>query len=148
MATLDPNLERRYLALFLAYEAGGADPIAELKRRLSAAVFPERRLRADAALCLLVLYDQMIFRPYVGTINLPYPLIIDPSFPPIPAIRELPLLSVVGDPDTFPTTMMESLTVILQQLDQDQYEHPASSHDVLRAVDDVWEQLSTSFGWA
>jgi hypothetical protein len=64
---MDPLLEQRYLALFGAYAVGESDDLGELKFRLLEAL-RGKFLRPDAALCLMTLYDQMIFRPYTSSI--------------------------------------------------------------------------------
>src|SRR5262252_1550924 len=66
---MDDNLAQRYLALFLAYNVGGRGDLEALKLRLLQST-PDF-LRPDAALLLLSLYDQMIFRPFTGPILSP-----------------------------------------------------------------------------
>ena len=61
---MDDDLAQRYLALFLAYNVGGRSDLEALKLRILQST-PEF-LRPDAALLLLSLYDQMIFRPFTG----------------------------------------------------------------------------------
>jgi hypothetical protein len=66
---MDDDLAQRYLALFLAYNVGGRGDLEALKLRILQST-PEF-LRPDAALLLLSLYDQMIFRPFTGQILSP-----------------------------------------------------------------------------
>src|SRR5262245_34070215 len=138
MASLNSDLAARYFALFAAYEAGGRDPIAEIKVRLSEAM-AEGRLRPDAALCLLILYDQMIFRPYGGRISIPAQPVEQLRLAQLPPFPH-------GDPRELPLKMNQSLDVIFRRLEA--YERPASSHSVLKAISDSWEDLSANFGWA
>ena len=64
---MDEVLSQRYMALFLAYDVGERGELADLKQRLREASI--KLLRPDAALMLLLLYDQMILRPYTGSIQ-------------------------------------------------------------------------------
>jgi hypothetical protein len=130
---MDPLLEQRYLALFGAYGVGEHDVLVELKFRLVEAL-RSKFLRPDAALCLMALYDQMIFRPYAGSILFPLPL------EPLP----VPRLGI--DREAFRATMQRSLGTIFQQL-EDVHERPISSHQVLRAIDRAWPDLTVMFGW-
>ena len=61
---MDDDLAQRYLALFLAYNVGGRGDLEALKLRILQST-PDF-LRPDAALLLLSLCDQMIFRPFTG----------------------------------------------------------------------------------
>jgi hypothetical protein len=134
---MDPLLERRYLALFAAYGVGEPDELVDIKLRLLHAL-RSKFLRPDAALCLLALYDQMIFRPYAGSILYPVEF---------PLMEPLPVPSVGSNRAAFRENMQTSLGSIFQQLEEVQ-ERPISSHQVLRAIDRAWPILSNMFGWA
>jgi hypothetical protein len=92
-------------------------------------------LRPDALLCLLTLYDQMIFRPYAGSI-------IDPFEPN----QDLALPTVARNPEEFAGAIQKSIGVIYEQLLEVE-ERPISAHQVLRVIDRVWPKLSALFGW-
>src|SRR5262245_42983122 len=131
---MDPLLERRYLTLFAAYGVGEPDELAELKLQLLQAIY-HKFLRPDAALCLLALYDQMIFRPYAGGI-------VYPSEPtPDRLALTLPVPPVGRDRAAFSERMRESLGL------EEVQERPISSHQVLRAIDRAWPDLTVMFGW-
>jgi hypothetical protein len=137
---MDPLLEQRYLALFGAYGVGEPDELVELKLRLLQALL-SKFLRPDAALCLLALYDQMIFRPYASTIVFP-----SERLPSELSLEALPAPSVGRNRIAFRETMQASLSSIFQQL-EDVQERPISSHQVLRAIDRAWPDLTVMFGW-
>jgi hypothetical protein len=135
--TMRSNLEERYRLLLLSYENGGWDTPPGLKRTLLEHVVnvsARPRLRADAGLCLLVLFDQMILRPYTGYI---------PSSQNLAGVQiEPPADNLLG----FQMTVFGSLQSIFKQLDtvpKSLY----SSHDVLQAIEALWPQLSASYGW-
>ena len=143
---MDPLLERRYLTLFAAYGVGGPDELMGLKLRLLQAIY-EKFLRPDAALCLLALYDQMIFRPYAGGI-LYSPYDAGGILYPEPRLDELllPVPPVGRDRAAFSEMIQGSLRSIFHQL-QEVPERPISSHQVLRAIDRAWADLTVMFGW-
>jgi len=141
---MDPLLERRYLTLFAAYGVGEPDELAELKLQLLQAIY-HKFLRPDAALCLLALYDQMIFRPYAGGILYPLPFAGGIVYPPEPTpdrlALTLPVPPVGRDRAAFSERMRESLGL------EEVQERPISSHQVLRAIDRAWPDLTVMFGW-
>src|SRR5690348_8328498 len=65
---MDEILTARYMALFLAYGVGERGDLAFIKSELLTRTNP-KFLRPDASLLLLSLYDQMILRPYTGSIQ-------------------------------------------------------------------------------
>jgi len=130
---MDDLLEKRYGALINAYGAEDSGDLADLKQ--SVLDFGrDNKLRPDAVLLLLVLYDQMIFRPYFGSINMP----AAPN-------REYELPEV-GRKQAFATALERSLEAISKELQKVQ-EHPISSHQLLRAIDKAWPTLSDIYGW-
>ena len=126
---MDDDLAQRYLALFLAYNVGGRGDLEALKLRILQST-PEF-LRPDAALLLLSLYDQMIFRPFTGQILSP-----TREWMKIPPIgRELA---------SFNQRVTSSLDVIFEELGKVRA-RPASSHQVLLALVKSWPTISELF---
>jgi hypothetical protein len=132
---MDPDLEKRYRMLLLAYDLGGHSELARLKQTILGHVLNRITpvLRPDAGLCLIVLYDHMILRPYDGY---------------VPTENDLPGLKRVkpGGTPTFSNSLDQSLKTILDALNK-MAKSEYSSHDVLRAIDETWSQLSGFFGW-
>jgi hypothetical protein len=129
---MDPVLASRYMALFSSYEAGERGGAGFVKRQLisrSALTF----LRPDAALLLLVLYDQMILRPYAGEIMLP-------------SGEAMPLPPNAGDPVKTADSVSRGLDEIFKDLEQAR-ERPISSHRVLEAIMNTWPKISELHGW-
>jgi hypothetical protein len=128
---LDRVLEQNYLQLLTTYPAIGA-----VGRRIKADLIQRLQImRPDAALCLLTLYDQMILRPYTGRMR----LFSRPG-------RRPPMVD-----KRFGQRVLESYSLILEELEKTARANSTqklSSHDVLRAVDARWEQLSHIFWWA
>ena len=130
---MDDLLEKRYLALINAYGAGDSGDLAGLKQ--SVLDFGHKnKLRPDAVLLLLVLYDQMISRPYSGRIYMP----TAPN-------REYELPEVARK-HAFATALDRSLEAISKELKKVQ-EHPISSHQLLIAINEAWPTLSEIYGW-
>lgn len=158
-AAMDELLDERYRRLFETYdtddwhtpsflyyferilprrllrrEGAGLEPLRSVKERLSKEI-AVGSMRADAALCLLALYDHMIFRPYAG---------YSPD--------GLPIHQIATDFGDFTQRVQHSLSIILTELRQSkrkvEYEEPRSSHDVLVAIDGVWGNLREFFNWA
>ena len=128
---MDDNLAQRYLALFLAYNVGGRGDLEALKLRILQST-PDF-LRPDAALLLLSLYDQMIFRPFTGPILSP--------------TREWMQIPPIGlDLASFNQRVTNSLDMIFEELRKVQG-RPASSHQVLLALVNSWAAISELFGW-
>jgi hypothetical protein len=128
---MDQLLYTRYLALLTQYEVGSRGPVIDLKKRI---IDQMGLLRPDAALCLLTLYDQMILRPYGGSIfagDKPLQL----------AVPE------IGD-SGFKERIDESFEIIIGELKSRYQNEPLSSHDVLLAISAVWKQLAVIFWWA
>jgi hypothetical protein len=129
---MDEDLTQRYLALFLAYNVGGRGDLEALKLTIlqSTPTF----LRPDAALMLLSLYDQMIFRPFTGAILSP--------------TREWMMVPPIGrELASFNQRVTNSLNVIFEELKKVQ-ERPISSYQVLLALMNSWPTISEIFGWA
>jgi hypothetical protein len=134
---MDPNLEKRYGNLLLAYDIGGGGLLGEIKQRLLEHVtsaYASPKLRPDAALCLLSLCDQMILRPYAGYV---------PTFDNISGLS-IPTPAV--DQRRFYETVHHSLQIIFDELNK-HGKPPCSSHDVLKVVEVLWPQFAVSFGW-
>lgn len=129
---MDEILAQRYLALLLAYDAGGRGDLALLKRSILEQT--PTFLRADAALMLLSLYDQMILRPYTGPIAT-----LSGEWMAVPRIGL--------DINSFFDRVRRSLDEIFKQLSVAQ-ERPISSHQVLLAIERAWPTISELYGWA
>jgi hypothetical protein len=150
---MDELLTERYRRLFEEYDAEvgptiltshesawptllwkrRADPERDLLQRVKARLddaISRGKLRPDAGLCLLTLYDQMILRPYGG--RLP---------------RHLPIHPRARNFDSFSEAVDQSLSAIFERLPRTHIE-PASSHEILLAIDASWDTLSEYFGWA
>ena len=120
------------LALFLAYNVGGRGDLEALKLRLLQST-PDF-LRPDAALLLLSLYDQMVFRPFTGPILSP--------------TREWMKIPPIGlDLASFNQRVTNSLDMIFEELGKVQA-RPASSHQVLLVLVNSWPAIRELFGWA
>jgi hypothetical protein len=141
-SSVDPELELRYVALVQRYrdyaailpwsvhDADRSDDFRQLERL----ILPRSHdLRPDALLCLLTLYDEMILTPYRGQLATGDGEI-------------LPRLPIGRDRDEFFKRVRQSLEVIFQRLSEAP-ERPISSHQVLRAIDRGWSELSRIFGW-
>jgi len=139
---VDTLLERRYAALVRFYsddapaalwartEVDRPDDFRQLQRLI---VPRSHDLRPDATLCLLTLYNEMILRPYRGQLS-------------TLGGDRLPSPSIGRSRDEFFERVEQSLDVIFARL-ADVTERPISSHQVLRAIDGGWPQLSKIFGW-
>jgi len=124
---MNQNLERRYEQLFSAYDVGGPFNLAQVKDSLRTNVVTGL-LRQDAAFLLLVLYDQMILRPYAG---------------------QFVTASGVQPPFGFkkPDAVDLSLNKILEDLNVPTGPRPRSSHEVLKAIERTWQHHSEFFDW-
>jgi hypothetical protein len=137
---MDRNLEERYEALLEAYPTEQDDGLTLVKKYL---LSQTTSLRPDGALCLLTLYDYMILRPYAGHVSVK-------GRP-----GELPLHRLGADRTEFMHRVGRSLDLIsirLRDISPPQAravsgDPRASSHDVLRAIDIAWPELSILFGW-
>jgi len=91
-------------------------------------------LRSDAAHFLLVNFDHMVIRPFVGTFPRPvYPYSITP-------------LEFHVQPEELPEILEWSIKEIFSVLtDRGQ---PASAHTVLLAIDNLWAELGEIFRWS
>lgn len=124
---MNQDLEKRYRELFLAYDMGGREDLARVKRRLWENLGRGVELRSDAAFLLLTLYDQMILRPYAGLF--------------ITSSGEIPPLGLKYPVD-------QSLDALFTSLQSMPGEPPRSSHDVLKAIELTWSSQSVFFNWA
>ena len=139
---MDQELTLRYLTLFDAYETRGLPLVATIKSRISELTARETlgrraigrtpRLRADAALCLLTLFDLMIIRPYWGSIVTTTNR----------GGRPLDTFSVPQD------SLGQALLFILEAMSETHEDDLYSSHDVLQGIDRAWPTLAALFGWA
>jgi len=129
---MEEILNKRYQQLFYHYESGAIGMLAALKQALADKL---DILRPDAALCLLVLYDQMILRPYGGHV-------LDGG---VGVAR--PSLTAKMSGGEFSERVLSSLTYLVDRL-QKKSPRAASSHDVLVVINESWEYLSGQFAWA
>jgi hypothetical protein len=137
---MDQELTLRYLAIFDDYGVEGFPFVNTIKGRLSKLIDrqafarrpigPNPRLRADAALCLLTLFDLMIVRPYWG------------SNTNNPGGRPLNAFNVPQD------SLEKALSIILAEMLKTDDGGPSSSHDVLQSIERTWPKLAALFGWA
>ena len=129
---MDALLDRRYDALFTNYQPGSLLVMAEVKLVVGA-----RRgilLALDATLVLVALYDSMIVRAYSGPIS-------QPGLPPIPPTS-------LGERTDFRERVLRSLDFLFGQIAEVKpFDELASSHDVLKAIENGWETLSEYFDW-
>jgi hypothetical protein len=132
---MEPVLLQRYLVLFLAYGAGERGDLVFIKGELLSRL--QKFLRPDAALLLLSLYDQMILRPYAGSIQVQTPS----------GSQQLPLPGIAQNESAFSERVRRSLDAILGAL-ENVHERPISSHQVLMAILGVWPTISELYGWA
>jgi hypothetical protein len=130
---MNPALERRYLELFWAYDAGGNGLVQWVKHRLMAGM-SEYQLRADAALCLLALYDNMIVKPYYGVI---------PERSNFPQSGDLSIVKPAPDRGAIEA----SIEVIFERIRLGDFERPVSSHSALLAIQQAWPRVSELFLW-
>lgn len=148
---MDPLLEERYLALLRRYRVGHqvlnvvkqellrlikppprrSEAIRRLRRRRWRQPMPRREqiLRADAALCLLVLYDQMIARPYGQQLG-----------------PKLPVTDIATNTNEFSARVLDSFSYVSKELKR-LHARPVSSHQVLRVIDRTWPKSAKLFGW-
>ena len=124
----------RYLALFLAYDVGGNREVEHIKSELADHITGGAQLRPDAAHLLLMLADQMIIRPYSGSIT-PFADGLPDSDPPMNAAETRQRLD-------------RTLKRLVTALEQANAPRPRSSHAVLKALLEIWPQLKMEFGWA
>jgi hypothetical protein len=125
---MDKLQESRYWASYGAYKA--VEPLVDqvVRGKISANLQEEKHLRADAALFLLVNFDQMI-----GSISIGRPHV---SGPPVK-----PLTSEM---------LEQAFDIIMDNLKGSDPDDPFgySSHKVIKSVDTSWEKLSPIFAWA
>jgi|APThiThiocy_cv2_1041547.scaffolds.fasta_scaffold04031_8 hypothetical protein len=126
---MDELLRQRYGLLFGTREVTDWPILSDVKRQIG-----ERgnSLRPDAALCLLVLYQDMIVRAYSGPLALPRGGVL----PPTP----------LGAHPDFGPIVLKSLDFLLSEITK-LNATDASSHDVIKAIDSGWRTLSEYFQW-
>ena len=128
-------LAARYRALFLAHDAGGSPFVAELLARIAERTAPAGRLRPDAALFLLLMYDRMLLGPYLGAV-------------PEPGTTRL-LPRAAPSPDVFLDRVSGSLSRVIGVAEEMRgSDHEVSAHAVMRAIDRLWPQLAELFDWS
>jgi hypothetical protein len=88
-------------------------------------------LRPDAMLFLLILYEYMIIQPYTNKEIV---------------LRRVEVPEIARDPARFSETVQISLDVIFKELEKTD-ERPISAHQVMRAIDKTWPELSRLFAW-
>jgi hypothetical protein len=133
---MDDLLLNRYEVLLAGYANGQPGMIEELKAKLIA---DKSFIRPDGALCLLVLYDELILKAYQGRLYIPMD----------PASRRtgmgIPKIGKRG----FNARVRKSLQIIEKELlKRVSKSGRASSHDVLLAITSRWDELSPLFHWA
>jgi hypothetical protein len=128
-------LAARYRALFLAHDAGGASFLAGLRGRIAERTVPAGPLRPDAALFLLLMYDRMLLRPYLGAIAEPG------------STRLLP--QAASEPGVFLERVSGSLDLVIGLAeDMRDGRGEVSAHAVMQAIDRLWPELAERFDWS
>jgi len=140
-SNMDDDLRRRYSALLDLVEP--RDPYFALVRPLVESVSARHRirLRPDAAYFLVLNFTEMIFRPYAGDV---------PTPPAWWGRGEQPsLLQHYRDfsPPTTAARVEKALDVIMNHLDAIPEPDGVSAHQVMRAIDRSWSELSEYFMW-
>jgi hypothetical protein len=136
---MDKMLEDRYRILFDAYGTGGRDLVLQTKSRIvqwRSSGPDQLRLRGDAELFLLINFDHMIVRPYIGGI-----LRGTDNNPFVPRYQGLTSAEVRGRID-------QALQVIRQHFPLGPRDEPISAHEVLLAIDKSWGTLKSILIWA
>lgn len=131
---MDPLLLERYSVLLAAYANGEPGLIQELKK----GVISEFEMRPDAMLCLLVLFEEMILKPYSGNLYR--------SGKPQPVGLAVP--QIAQKPEDFDSRVRRSYNIIVSKLKDLAGSEPASSHQVLLAITATWPELSEQLDWA
>jgi hypothetical protein len=125
-------LANRYRLLFQSYGSGDTGAVAFLKNRIATWNGENRgRLRWDAALFLLTNLDQLIARPYWGSV-------VDESGKVLP-------LPETQDVQVWFNRTLEAADLVLAHLPANSTE--ISAHDVMQTIESNWETLSRLFGW-
>jgi hypothetical protein len=135
-AAMNELLAARYRALFLSYDNGGNLFVANLRERIARELMPRGRLRPDAALFLLLTFDRMLLRPYLGAV-------VEPggSAPMPPAIP----------PDgsgAFLGRIEDSVGMVLARSAELRAGGEISAHAVMQAIDGLWPRLAELFDWS
>jgi hypothetical protein len=126
---MDELLRKRYGLLFGTREVTDWPVLAGVKRRIGES---SKLLRPDAALCLLILYEDMIVRAYSGPLAPPQGDVLPPTS--------------LGAQSDFGTVVQKSLDFLLGEIAKFKTTD-ASSHDVIKAIDSGWKTLSEYFQW-
>jgi hypothetical protein len=135
-AAMNELLAARYRALFLSYDNGGNLSVANLRERIARELMPRGRLRPDAALFLLLTFDRMLLRPYLGAV-------VDPGgiAPMPPAISGKGRLAFLG-------RIEDSVEMVLARSAELRAGGEISAHAVMQAIDGLWPRLAELFDWA
>lgn len=130
---MDKLLAVRYSELFRTYGVGEIGPLIQTKYQIVNRMeqHPDL-LRPDAAHFLIVSLDQMIIRPYVGTI-------FDPDGKVLPLFHYDSFAQLEEDVGRVTSIILDTLST--KQL-------PASSHDVMQAIEENWGEIKKVFLWA
>jgi hypothetical protein len=132
---MDYLLSNRYEVLLAGYANGQAGLIKELKAKVIAR---QSFFRPDAALCLLVLYDELILKAYQG------PLYTPKDLPTRGKPLGVPKIGKRG----FNVRVRKSFEIVEKELRKRVGKNGrASSHDVLLAFNSRWRDLSVLFLW-
>jgi hypothetical protein len=132
---MEKLLEKRYEVLFSLYGVFGNPVVIKTKEMLVNWVKShEGQLRRDAIYFLLVNFDEMIIRPYAGFV--PKPIDIEPYGLSMDCLKsESEILKNVED----------ALSIILK--DVLNKTPPVSAHEVMKSIDENWEELQNLFPW-
>ena len=130
---MDQELQRIYAGLLATYDVKRSSALQQIKANLI--LHQKTSLRPDASLCLLTLYDNMIVTPYAERLSLESPMISADT-------SSIPL-----DAQNFNQRVMESYWLLIARIDTDKKDVPASSHDVIIAINSIWGPLSSYFNW-
>lgn len=140
---MHPRTEERYLALFYAYGSGGSlfkarqggETLVLWAKDLISRALELEVVRADAALFMLVNFDQMIIHPYFGYVP-------GAHGEPLPPFREY-------EPAIAETTVQQMIKIILREIPKD--ERPASAKFVMKFVsenlENILEEVEERFDW-
>lgn len=140
---MDEILDDRYAILIANYPVDSRI-LSELHDEISGNLHGEGyRLRTDAALILISLFDQMIIRPYHGPLHRPY---VNPFYKSEIVRFPLPSKFREFDDEKFLELCRGALRQIIKTAQRDD-DKVISSHSVIQSIDANWESLSEMFGW-
>jgi hypothetical protein len=139
---MDEILNDRYAILIANYPVDSR-VLSDLRKDILENLYEGYRLRADAALILISLFDQMIIRPYHGPLHRSY---ANPFFKPEVVQFPLPQKFREMDDEKFLDQCRAALGLIMKSAQRDD-DKVISSHSIIRSIDASWESLSEMFGW-